>query len=69
MDNNFVLTLLSTSVLTLESSIGNSLFVVAASCMFGTRSVAIIPENSPIVLLVKPPKNKRHLTNQWFIYF
>lgn len=68
MDNNFVLTLLSTSVLTLESSIGNSLFAVA-SCMFGTRSVAIIPENSPIVLLVKPPKNKRHLTNQWFIYF
>lgn len=67
MDNNFVLTLLSTSVLTLESSTGNSLFVVA-SCMFGTRSVEINPENSPIVLLVKPAKNKPHLTNQ-FIYF
>lgn len=57
MDNNFVLTLLSTSVVTLESSIGNPLFVVA-SCIFGTRSVVIIPENNPIVLLVKPPKNK-----------
>lgn len=36
---------------------GNPLFV-ADSCMFGTRSVAIIPENSPIVLLLKPPENQ-----------
>lgn len=57
MDSNLVFTLLSTSAAALESSIGNPLFVVA-NCMFGTRSVAIIPENSPIVLLLKPPEDK-----------
>lgn len=39
---------------------GSPLFELA-NCIFGIRSVAIIPENNPIVLLVKPPKNETNI--------